>query len=157
MGKVWLDNKVKILAQVADDRTQIGAPVAWKAGYTGKGVTVAVLDTGIDDTHPDLAGKVADRKNFTDDQPVDHVGHGTHVASTIAGTGAASGGLYRGVAPDATLTTARSAPATVPARVGDPRRHAVGRRRQARPGRQHEPRRYRHPRRLARRSRRSRT
>ncbi len=62
-----------------------------------------MLDTGVDTTHPDLASQVAERKNFTTEQGLDVVGHGTHVASTIAGTGAASDGKYKGVAPDAKL------------------------------------------------------
>ncbi|NYH41655.1 subtilisin family serine protease [Micromonospora jinlongensis] len=111
--KVWLDRKVRATAltgggQRADlDRNlgQIAAPDAWKAGYTGRGTTVAVLDTGADFTHPDLVGRVADRADFTADggDAVDHNGHGTHVASTIAGTGAAANGQRRGVAPDAKL------------------------------------------------------
>jgi subtilisin family serine protease len=99
---IWLDGQRRILDDQSDQ--QIGAPVAWQAGYTGSGVTVAVLDGGIDATHPDLAGKVVGEHNFTDDpDPSDKVGHGTHVASIIAGTGAASGGQYKGVAPDAKL------------------------------------------------------
>ncbi|MEU4779287.1 S8 family serine peptidase [Micromonospora sp. NPDC023633] len=100
--RIWLDGR----RQLTLDRSvpQIGAPEAYRAGYTGRGVRVAVLDTGIDATHPDLAGRVAQVRNFTEESaPGDVVGHGTHVASTIAGSGAASGGRMRGVAPDATL------------------------------------------------------
>ncbi len=99
--KVWLDGKRK--PSLDESVPQIGAPAAWQAGYTGKGVKVAVLDTGVDTTHPDLASQVAERKNFTTEEGLDLVGHGTHVASTIAGSGAASDGKYKGVAPDAKL------------------------------------------------------
>ena len=100
--RIWLDGRRRVTLD--HSVPQIGAPAAWAAGFTGKGVTVAVLDTGVDATHPDLAGKVAEARNFTEAPDArDTVGHGTHVASTIAGTGAASGGKYRGVAPDATL------------------------------------------------------
>jgi subtilisin family serine protease len=101
IDKIWLDGKRHI--SLDQSVPQIGALEAWKAGYTGKGVSVAVLDTGIDATHPDLATQVAGAKNFTDGPAIDDVGHGTHVASTIAGTAAASGGKYKGVAPDAKL------------------------------------------------------
>ncbi|HEX6343721.1 S8 family serine peptidase [Umezawaea sp.] len=96
--KVWLDG----LRQPTLDRTtaQIGAPAAWRAGYTGTGVTVAVLDTGVDGAHPDLAGRELVEKNFTEDpDATDGVGHGTHVAATIASAGA----KYRGVAPDSRI------------------------------------------------------
>ncbi len=110
--KVWLDQRVRASLDPTDtadklDRNlrQISAPQAWDAGYTGKGVRVAVLDTGVDATHPDLAGQIAEKKDFTVDggDAGDHFGHGTHVAATIAGTGAASGGARRGVAPGAQL------------------------------------------------------
>jgi subtilisin family serine protease len=101
IDKIWLDGKRKLLLD--QSVPQIGAPVAWQAGYTGKGSTVAVLDSGIDATHPDLATQVIGAKNFTEESADDVVGHGTHVASTIAGTGAASGGKYKGVAPDTKL------------------------------------------------------
>ena len=99
--KIWLDGKREI--SLDQSVPQIGAPTAWQAGYTGKGVSVAVLDTGIDKSHPDLASQVAGAKNFTEESDEDLVGHGTHVASTIAGTAAASSGKYKGVAPDAKL------------------------------------------------------
>jgi subtilisin family serine protease len=87
---------------------QIGAPAAWQAGYTGADVQVAVLDTGIDTDHPDLAGKVAQGKDFSGKGTIeDGHGHGTHVASTITGSGAASGGKYKGVAPGSNLAVGK--------------------------------------------------
>src|SRR6266508_3742042 len=90
--RIWLDRRVQATAEpepstVDANLTQIGAPEAWQAGYTGAGVRVAVLDTGVDATHPDLARQVTETANFTDDaDAVDRHGHGTHVAATIAGT-----------------------------------------------------------------------
>ncbi|MEV4630684.1 S8 family serine peptidase, partial [Micromonospora sp. NPDC049523] len=104
--KIWLDGK----RQLTLDHSvpQIGAPAAYQAGYTGNGVTVAVLDTGVDVNHPDLVGRVAEARNFSEAADAeDLIGHGTHVASIIAGSGAASGGKYRGVAPDATLVSGK--------------------------------------------------
>ncbi|MCO1575959.1 S8 family serine peptidase [Crossiella sp. SN42] len=102
VAKVWLDGQVK--STLDTSVPQIGAPAAWQAGFDGSGGTVAVLDTGIDDTHPDLAGKVVEHKNFsTAPDATDKHGHGTHVASTVAGSGAAAGGAKKGVAPGAKL------------------------------------------------------
>lgn len=99
---VWLDGKVK--AALSDTVAQIGAPQVWKDGNTGQGVDIAVLDTGVDSTHPDLTSRIAATKSFVPGQTVDDVdGHGTHVASTISGTGAASDGKEKGVAPGARL------------------------------------------------------
>ncbi|SCK24844.1 Serine protease, subtilisin family [Streptomyces sp. ScaeMP-e48] len=102
VDRVWLDGKRK--ATLDRSVAQIGTQAAWSAGYTGKGVKIAVLDTGVDGTHPDLVGKVAAAKNFTSSPNLrDRIGHGTHVASIAAGSGAKSGGKFKGVAPDATL------------------------------------------------------
>ncbi|MEV4380646.1 S8 family serine peptidase [Streptosporangium sp. NPDC049644] len=106
IAKVWLDGKVK--AVLDESVAMIGAPQAWAGGHDGTGVKVAVLDTGIDATHPDFAGKIADSRSFVPDSPVkDGHGHGTHVASTIAGSGAASGGTHKGVAPGAQLVVGK--------------------------------------------------
>ncbi|MFI6647835.1 S8 family peptidase [Streptomyces sp. NPDC050529] len=100
--KLWLDGRVK--ANLKDSVPLIGAPEAWAAGYTGKGVKVAVLDTGIDVNHPDFAGLIDGTVSFVPGEGVTDVnGHGTHVASTIVGSGAASGGDNKGVAPGADL------------------------------------------------------
>ncbi|MFC4122875.1 S8 family peptidase [Nonomuraea zeae] len=102
IGKVWLDRKVK--ADLAESVPLIGAPEAWKAGFDGSGTTVAVLDTGVDAAHPDVAGKIVTSRSFVPGEEVaDGHGHGTHVAATVAGSGAASGGSRKGVAPGAQL------------------------------------------------------
>jgi subtilisin family serine protease len=109
IAHVWLDGVRK--ASLDKSVPQIGAPTAWAKGYTGKGVKVAVLDSGIDTTHPDLKTQVIAAKNFTSAADTsDRFGHGTHVASIIAGTGAKSGGKYKGVALSS--STARSWPMT---------------------------------------------
>ncbi|MEO3819284.1 S8 family serine peptidase [Plantactinospora sp. B24E8] len=102
LPRIWLDGRRT--PSLDQSVAQVGAPSVWQSGQTGRGVRVAVLDTGIDATHPDFAGRIAEVQNFTDDPDVDDVdGHGTHVASIVAGSGAASQGRYRGVAPEATL------------------------------------------------------
>ncbi|MFC4534446.1 S8 family serine peptidase [Sphaerisporangium dianthi] len=102
IARIWLDGLVK--ADLADTTAQIGAPEVWAGGDTGQGVDVAVLDTGVDTGHPDLAGRLAATRSFVPQEDVeDRNGHGTHVASTVAGTGAASEGREKGVAPGAEL------------------------------------------------------
>ncbi|WP_210584541.1 S8 family serine peptidase [Streptomyces sp. GESEQ-35] len=100
--KLWLDAKVQ--ATLDRSTRQVHAPEAWAAGYDGKGTKVAVLDTGADADHPDLKGRITAAKNFTDSEDAaDRDGHGTHTTSTVGGTGAASDGRKKGVAPGAGL------------------------------------------------------
>jgi subtilisin family serine protease len=99
--KVWLERTARV--ELSESAPHIGAPAAWQDGYDGTGVLVGVLDTGIDATHPDVAGQIAANRSFVANQPIDGHGHGTHVAATVAGTGAAEGGLFKGVAPGARL------------------------------------------------------
>ncbi|MFD0633320.1 S8 family serine peptidase [Catenulispora yoronensis] len=102
IAKLWLDGKAKAALDVSVP--SIGAPQAWAEGYDGTGVKIAVLDTGIDDKHPDFAGRIAAEQNFSSSpDTLDRYGHGTHVASIAAGSGAADNGKYVGVAPKSQL------------------------------------------------------
>jgi subtilisin family serine protease/Tol biopolymer transport system component len=106
VGKVWLDEQVEATLDVS--APMVGAPAARAAGYDGTGLTVAVLDTGIDVTHPDFTGRIAGAETFLPTgTAVDGHGHGTHVAGIIAGSGAASGGTYAGMAPGAELLSGK--------------------------------------------------
>ena len=105
------------------DMDQISAPAAHRTA-TGRGVTVGIIDTGVDAAHPDIAPNfdAGLSRNFTMDIPaidgecevatcidpadVDQGGHGTHVAGTVA---AARNGIgITGVAPDATIVNVRA-------------------------------------------------
>ncbi|MFF3314199.1 S8 family serine peptidase [Streptomyces sp. NPDC003035] len=102
LKKLWLDRKVQ--ATLERSTRQVHAPEAWAAGFDGKGTKVAVLDTGADAEHPDLTGRIVAAENFTDSATAgDRQGHGTHTLSTVGGSGAASDGRKKGVAPGADL------------------------------------------------------
>lgn len=80
----------------------INVTAAWDAGYKGEGIVVGVIDTGVDKDHPDLAGKILLQKDFTSENDnIDHNGHGTHVSGTIVGGNAS--GRSIGVAPNAKI------------------------------------------------------
>lgn len=106
---VWLDAKVHAHDSMKGDTLTPTVPLTGAYGnyanlYKGEGVKVAVLDSGYDIEHSDLAGRVVASQAFVYPQIVDDIsGHGTHVATTIAGTGNASGGKWVGVAPGAEL------------------------------------------------------
>ncbi|MFD7259485.1 S8 family serine peptidase [Streptomyces sp. NPDC059874] len=106
IATVWLDG-VRT-ADLDKSTRQIGADQAWNAGYDGTGVKIAVLDTGVDAGHPDLAGQIVSEQNFSSAADAkDRHGHGTHVASIAAGTGAKSGGAFKGVAPGAKVLSGK--------------------------------------------------
>jgi serine protease AprX len=90
----------------------VNADVAYQAGYTGSGVGIAIVDSGIYN-HPDLASRVVYRQSFAAASANnDDYGHGTHVAGIAAGSGASSTGSHftrtlRGVAPGAHLIDLR--------------------------------------------------
>ncbi len=114
---IYLDSSVHAAQPSGDNESgalvspaeTVEAKKLWDQGIDGTGVIVAILDSGIDKNHPDLAGKVVGEKNFVEDEETtdDLLGHGTMVAGIIAGSGAASGGKYKGVAPGASLLNAR--------------------------------------------------
>jgi serine protease AprX len=89
---------------------QTGATRLAAAGDTGQGVTVAVLDTGIDNL-PDFSGRLIGGIDLTGGRNPfqDSYGHGTFVAGLIAGNGSSSGGQYSGEAPGASLVSVKVA------------------------------------------------
>jgi serine protease AprX len=102
---IWPDKPVYALLDVSVPL--IRAPQVWEKGFTGRGIKVAVVDTGIDYEHPDFSGRILAYTSFVGGDGKDDHGHGTHVAGIIAGSGEASGGKYRGVAPEALLLSAK--------------------------------------------------
>jgi len=136
----WVDwlapvEVVHALADPVPDQSRgktadVGAPPVWAQGITGKGIRIAILDTGVDSLHPDLDDldfrnwtgllpnppKVVDSRNFNGGgcAPIvgDGHGHGTHVAAIAAGTGEGGpttddDGKYLGIAPDAQLVVGK--------------------------------------------------
>ena len=93
----------------------IGAPAAREQfGVAGRGVGVAVIDSGINSNHDDLYRRLTHFKDFTTEtssqlwnsnQAHDDFGHGTHVSGIIAGSGYDSGGKHKGMAPGARLVS----------------------------------------------------
>jgi hypothetical protein len=110
---VYLDSSVAIANQSRGSEgvpevtpaAMINASQLWSQGINGTGVRIAIIDTGINQNHPDLIDKVVGEVNFieTEGTTEDLDGHGTFCAGIIAGSGAASGGKYKGIAPGARL------------------------------------------------------
>jgi serine protease AprX len=120
------DSRVHIQAAAAGSGIRsvypkaIKADAVWQRGVTGRGVTVAVLDTGVASV-PDLAGRLVQVRNDLTGQTTpcknlsgeldcnDRYGHGTFIAGLIAGNGASSGGTWKGVAPEASILSVKAA------------------------------------------------
>jgi len=103
--EIWPDLPVQ--AWLNTSVPKLETPKVWEAGFKGTGVKVAIIDTGIDETHPDFEGRIVASKSFVSDSATDDNGHGTHVAGIVAGSGAKSDGKYVGVAPEASLYVAK--------------------------------------------------
>ncbi len=116
-GAPYLANDVAVPAIKAKPSAEYSPNTAWELGYSGEGVVVAIMDTGVDNQHPSLVGKwlggVDVSKPETRLTPRDGSfdaddtqGHGTSVAGMSIGTGAPDG-TYAGVAPGASLVDLR--------------------------------------------------
>jgi subtilisin family serine protease len=83
----------------------LGLQPMWNMGYNGSGISVAILDTGIDEGHAELSGQVNYTKDYTDESGtvgMDYEGHGTVVAGILASKGIGDG-KFQGVAPGVSL------------------------------------------------------
>ena len=89
-------------------RKQIGCTDEVTAACQNKGITIAVLDTGIS-VHPDFGQRIIAFQDFVNkrESVYDDSGHGTHVAGCLCGSGKVSGGLYRGIAPESLLVVGK--------------------------------------------------
>ena len=101
---------------MTENITKVNADDVWNMGYTGDGVVVAVIDSGVNYNHVDIANNLWDGGaefpnhgyNTFDgnNDPMDRFGHGTHCAGTICGDG--TSGTKTGIAPKATLMCVKS-------------------------------------------------
>src|SRR5207248_441404 len=116
-GDSRIESQALAPKSIAGDVTavSIGADQLWNgagdiAPLSGKGVAVAVIDTGIDTTHHAFGSRVIATMDFTGGDGMDHYGHGTHVASIIAGGAGntADTATYRGIAYSAYLVNLRA-------------------------------------------------
>jgi serine protease AprX len=127
--RTWRNDRLRLELEQSANLVFGGATrraAAYAAGFDGSGVNIAVIDSGVDGLHPDLRDRVVRNVKVVGvdgvadgTPPVFHrfvecpvacntdtsSGHGTHVASIAAGTGAASAGAYRGVAPGAGIVS----------------------------------------------------
>ena len=103
----YISDDVKMSALLNVAAQEVGASIANDTGYLGRGIGIAILDTGIyphqDFTRP--RNRIVAFRDFVNNRqsPYDDHGHGTFVAGVAAGNGYSSGGKYRGIAPEANI------------------------------------------------------
>lgn len=103
----YISYDARVFSVMDISRKTVGADNVYKMGYTGKDVTVALIDTGVS-PHIDLIypqNRVIGFKDFINNETAayDDNGHGTHCAGILASNGYASKGKYRGIAPEANI------------------------------------------------------
>jgi serine protease AprX len=118
VGLVWGDGEIAMSSSPTSLYNRLAPNTAWRQSirlnqvdgdYDGGGVAVALLDTGVTES-VDLGDRLLARVDLTPDHDgFDRYGHGTHMSGIIAGTGAASGGQWTGVAPGADLVSVKVA------------------------------------------------
>ncbi len=100
--------------EIAQNVALINAPEAWAQGFTGSGVIVGVIDSGVNYNHTDLAGQLWIHPDYpnhgfnffaNNHDTSDGHGHGTHCAGTVAGNG--TSGIHTGVAPESSIMILR--------------------------------------------------
>jgi len=116
-GQAYLTSPVR---ETTPNIPQVNADKVWELGYRGKGVVVAVVDSGVNYNHLDVASRLWDGgEEFPhhgydivndDDDPMDDLNHGTHCAGTVLGDG--TSGSLTGIAPEATLMCVKSIDST---------------------------------------------
>ena len=107
--RVYLDRQVE--AEMDALPEAIGAEVARQTNdIDGTGVNVSIIDSGIDDAHPDFGDRILIEENYVDggNETDDPRGHGTHVAGIAAGDGTEGDGQYVGIAPGANIFDKRA-------------------------------------------------
>jgi len=108
------DRPVQLMADTPGPA--VNAQVAWAHNYTGSGISVALIDSGVN-AHPDFNGTYRTRVVYNQSflphlNAADQYGHGTHIAGLIAGDGASSTGsqyfrTFKGIAPSANIVNLR--------------------------------------------------
>ena len=103
-------NPIMGIDEITYNVLKVNAPDVWALGFTGQGIVVSVIDSGVNYNHADLADHMWEDDDYpyhgwdfynNDNDPMDGHGHGTHCAGTVAGDGTA--GSQTGMAPDASI------------------------------------------------------